>query len=224
MKIFYVENETMYAKMVQHHLSYYQHEVTISHSPILSEELFLQNNPDIILIGEEFITLENSIILQNFNIEHPLIPILLVLTLSGDHTSLMLYSKVFVNYLFKEHLLEEIGKRLQITIGQHQVSYYYRLNEDTTFDYLERTLTIQDKKIILKPIEANILAELCKNLNQITLRETLLNKCWKNNDSLSNAPRYLDKYMVNIRKYLQNDPSLSVETIRNRGYCLLNRR
>ena len=78
-------------------------------------------------------------------------------------------------------------------------------------DHLEINLT--DK-------ESDILAELCRNQNQITDRKSLLIKVW-GDDSFFNS-RSLDVYITKIRKYLKNDENIELVTVRGIGFKLWN--
>lgn len=66
--------------------------------------------------------------------------------------------------------------------------------------------------------EAELLAYLSKNKDQVVSREQVLEKLWGKNDYFMG--RSMDVFVSRIRKYLQDDPELELETIRGVGYIL----
>lgn len=66
--------------------------------------------------------------------------------------------------------------------------------------------------------EAELLAYLSKNKDQVVSREQVLEKLWGKNDYFMG--RSMDVFVSRIRKYLQDDPGLELETIRGVGYIL----
>lgn len=68
-------------------------------------------------------------------------------------------------------------------------------------------------------MEAKILYLLCEHMNEVVLKEDMIKELWKND--FSGNTRYLDKYMMSIRKILEKDPSVRITTIPRKGYCLV---
>ncbi|MCF8226871.1 MAG: response regulator transcription factor [Bacteroidales bacterium] len=66
--------------------------------------------------------------------------------------------------------------------------------------------------------EAELLSFLALNKNQVIQREKILNQLWGKSDYFMG--RSMDVFISRIRKYLQDDPDLSLETIRGVGYIL----
>jgi len=66
--------------------------------------------------------------------------------------------------------------------------------------------------------EAELVAFLVKNKDQVISREQILEKLWGKNDYFMG--RSMDVFVSRIRKYLKDDPSLQLETIRGVGYIL----
>lgn len=66
--------------------------------------------------------------------------------------------------------------------------------------------------------EAELLAYLVKHKDMVVSREQILEKLWGQNDYFMG--RSMDVFVSRIRKYLQDDPALELETIRGVGYIL----
>lgn len=88
-----------------------------------------------------------------------------------------------------------------------------------SFDSEKQTLTLGKKKIQLTSKEAELLRLLCINKNSVLERDTALNQIWGNN-SYFNA-RSMDVFITKLRGYLKEDPSISIQNIRGKGYKLI---
>ena len=87
-----------------------------------------------------------------------------------------------------------------------------------SFDSEFNILKIDKEQIKLTDKESEILAELCRNQNEITDRRSLLIKVW-GDDSFFNS-RSLDVYITKLRKYLKKDLNVDLVTIRSKGFKL----
>jgi DNA-binding response OmpR family regulator len=114
--------------------------------------------------------------------------------------------------------VEAILRRLGSTNDQDTASVFQigALSFDSDFKILKTSKL----KIKLTDKESDILAELCRNQNQITDRRSLLLKVW-GDDSFFNS-RSLDVYITKLRKYLKNDADVELVTIRGKGFKLWN--
>jgi DNA-binding response OmpR family regulator len=64
--------------------------------------------------------------------------------------------------------------------------------------------------------ESAIIKFLCQHKNKVVKREDLLTQVWGDNDYF--AGRSLDVFITKIRKYLKEDPSLSIENVFGVGF------
>lgn len=88
-----------------------------------------------------------------------------------------------------------------------------------SFDSEKQILSYGKKKISLTSKESELLRLLCLNKNSITDRDTALNLIWGNNSYFS--ARSMDVYITKIRSYLKDDPTVTIQNIRGRGYKLI---
>ena len=88
------------------------------------------------------------------------------------------------------------------------------------FDVQKSHLKISDKKkISLTTKEAQLLTVLCRYKNKVVERELILNSVWESNSYYS--ARSMDVYVSKLRKYLKNDPNVSIANVHGKGYKLL---
>ena len=91
-----------------------------------------------------------------------------------------------------------------ITIGKH------------AFDFNNQSLTIGSKTKRITEKESNILNYLWAKRNKVIKREELLTALWGENDYFFG--RSLDVFITKIRKYLKEDPNLSIENVFGVGF------
>jgi len=84
------------------------------------------------------------------------------------------------------------------------------------FDFNNQSLTIGGvtKRITVK--ESDILKYLCDHQNHIIKREEMLKALWGKNDYF--LGRSLDVFITKIRKYLKDDPDITIENIFGVGF------
>jgi two-component system OmpR family response regulator len=87
-----------------------------------------------------------------------------------------------------------------------------------TFNHIKRSLIVNNNATLLSPKEADLLHLLCTHKNQLVTREEILRKLWKEVNYFTG--RSLDVYIVKLRKYLQQDKSISLNNLHKSGYIL----
>ena len=85
-----------------------------------------------------------------------------------------------------------------------------------TFDFTNQSLSIGGKTKRITEKESDILNYLCSHKNVVVKREELLKDLWGDNDYFFG--RSLDVFITKIRKYLKEDPSLSIENVFGVGF------
>ena len=128
------------------------------------------------------------------------------------------------DYVKKPFSVEELIARVEAILRRTGASDEDETTESVfqlgklSFDSNFKLLKYNDNEIKLTDKESDILAELCKNQNQITDRSSLLLKVW-GDDSFFNS-RSLDVYITKLRKYLKNDENIELVTVRGKGFKL----
>ncbi|MFN8241277.1 MAG: response regulator transcription factor [Bacteroidales bacterium] len=84
-----------------------------------------------------------------------------------------------------------------------------------------RILTIDDKELKLSPKEAELLDMLANNPNGLISREMALRKIWGADDYFT--ARSMDVYVTKLRRYLADDPNLTIKNIHGAGFQLIIR-
>lgn len=87
-----------------------------------------------------------------------------------------------------------------------------------SFDFDNQSLTVANKTRRITEKESEILKFLSANKNKVVKREDLLKNIWGENDYF--LGRSLDVFITKIRKYLKEDPNLTIENIFGVGFIL----
>jgi DNA-binding response OmpR family regulator len=85
-----------------------------------------------------------------------------------------------------------------------------------TFDFKNQSLAINGKTKRITEKESDILNYLSAHRNNVIKREELLKDLWGENDYFFG--RSLDVFITKIRKYLKEDPELSIENVFGVGF------
>lgn len=87
-----------------------------------------------------------------------------------------------------------------------------------TFDFNNQLLTIGSKTKRITEKECEIINYLSDHRNIVIKREEMLKKLWGENDYF--LGRSLDVFITKIRKYLKDDPNLTIENVFGVGFIL----
>ena len=85
-----------------------------------------------------------------------------------------------------------------------------------TFDFSKQLVSIGNKTKRITEKESDILNYLYLHKNEVIKREDLLKNIWGENDYF--LGRSLDVFITKIRKYLKEDPNLSIENVFGVGF------
>ncbi|MCU0363754.1 MAG: response regulator transcription factor [Bacteroidales bacterium] len=90
-----------------------------------------------------------------------------------------------------------------------------------TFNSKLRILSSGSDEKKLSPKEAQLLELLATNQNSLISREMALRKIWGSDDYFT--ARSMDVYITKLRKFLSDDPSLTIKNIHGAGFQLIVR-
>ena len=130
------------------------------------------------------------------------------------------------DYITKPFSTEELSLRIKVILKRCMAARGKSsiLNEGIiqlgifTFDFINLILKSEKSEINLTRKESSLLKVLCEHENQLLTRETALTKVWGGNDYF--VGRSMDVYIAKLRKYLKDDPSISIINIHGSGFKL----
>lgn len=123
------------------------------------------------------------------------------------------------DYVTKPFEPEELVLRLNIIVRRNNTLSNEKLKIGRCLlKTHELRLITPVKEYKLTQKEVQLLAYLINNNNRVINRETLLKTLWGENDYF--LGRSMDVFMSRLRKFLKDDTSLELETLRGKGYSL----
>ncbi len=130
------------------------------------------------------------------------------------------------DYITKPFSTEELSLRIKVILKRCMVSKNSSIGSVVgvyslgifTFDYINLVLKSDKSTIHLTRKESSLLKVLCEYENQLLTRETALIKVWGGNDYF--VGRSMDVFIAKLRKYLKEDPNISIMNIHGSGFKL----
>jgi DNA-binding response OmpR family regulator len=224
-KILYIEDEELLGKIVLDTLVKKGYDVRWEKDGALVMNSFVQFMPDVCVVDIMLPNIDGYTLSKNIRGIYPELPIIF-LTAKTETTDLVKgFDSGGTDYMKKPFSIEELIARIE-----NQLSIYSgRTTEPTIKDkiYLGKyqyypalfELSGPAGTIKLSHRDTQILNILCANRNHITDRKNLLLSVW-GDDSFFNS-RTLDVYIRKIRQYLKDDESISLQTLKGKGYLFL---
>jgi DNA-binding response OmpR family regulator len=121
---------------------------------------------------------------------------------------------------------EELSLRIQAILKRCMAQSANQLKEQDpiyqignySFDHKNMILRIEKKERVLTRKENALLKLLFENRNKLLTREIALKSVWGNDDYF--IGRSMDVFITKLRKYLQDDPSITITNVHGTGFKL----
>lgn len=175
--------------------------------------------PDLLLLDLEIGNRNSAEVLPSIRGMYPSLPVLIASSHNNDDEIAYCLREGANYYIKKPYQIKEVITLIRkfcpdtpspgafcIPVGK------YSLNKQN-----HTLLGPDNKEIILKPKEYQLLCMLLEHAGKVILRADLLERIWQHteaNDSLNN-------YIACLRNYLKQDPDLEIKTVRGTGYILV---
>jgi two-component system, OmpR family, response regulator len=156
---------------------------------------------------------------------NPKVPLMFLTAKGMQEDKLKGFESGADDYITKPFNMDELLMRMQAILRRSEEAPKIQDTENIfqvgnyTFDYNRQTLSIKGKEKKLTSKEAGLLRLLCTNANEVLERSIALNKIWSD-DSYFNA-RSMDVYIVKLRKYLREDPTVELINVHGVGFKLV---
>lgn len=154
------------------------------------------------------------------------IPIIFMSVKSLEDDILKGFQMDIDDYVVKPFSIEELLMRIQAILRrssqQQEEVDLYNIGK-LIFDSNRQLLNFKKNKLIkLTSKESALLLVLCKKMGTVVNRSYILNKVWENNNYYN--ARSMDVYINKLRKYLSEDPNVSLINVHGVGFKLTARK
>jgi DNA-binding response OmpR family regulator len=187
----------------------------------LALKVFLSNQFDLCLLDVMLPKMDGFSLANEIRIKDNKTPIIFITAKSLREDKLKGYGLGADDYITKPFDEEELLWKIKAVIRRLPENK----NESETeiisigkyfFDFNNQSLTIDDKTKRITEKESDILNFLSAHRNHVIRREEMLKELWGENDYFFG--RSLDVFITKIRKYLKEDPDLSIENVFGVGF------
>ncbi len=151
------------------------------------------------------------------------VPILFLTAKSNDEDKVQGFKSGGDDYLTKPFNAEELQLRVAAMLRRINLESVPKNNDifqigTYSFDTINYTLVHDKFEKTLTKKEAQILAILCKFMNQVVAREIVLTGVWGHDDYF--VGRSLDVFITKLRKYLKEDSNIQITNVHGIGFKL----
>ena len=188
---------------------------------------FKQNSFDMIVTDLDMPTFTGLEMVASIRKVDTNIPILVASGLTNPMTIHDAFHTGIDNYIKKPYTSEELDCHIKALLKRTN-SNNRDLTEETknftigsyVFDVENRSLKHENNTVSLSKRETQLLYMLFKSKGKLVLRKDILMKFWGSEDDPFHA-RSLDVFVARLRKFLQDDTSVNIVTIRGDGLKLV---
>ncbi|MBD78416.1 MAG: DNA-binding response regulator [Crocinitomicaceae bacterium] len=226
--ILLVEDDPSLGFVIKDNLKESGFEITWAKDGVAGFEQFYSNYFDLCILDVMLPKKDGYSLAKEIRVINPDIPIIFLTAKGSIDDKAEGYKAGGDDYLSKPFVMAELVARIDAVIKR--ATRFQKKRTDVvkevytpgsiTFDYNNLELTIGNVTKTLTSKEADLLRLLCLNLNQTLEREIALKLIWGENDYF--LGRSMDVFVSRLRKYLQADKSLRIDTIPKIGFSLRN--
>lgn len=205
------------------------YEVVTAANGLEGFKVYQEEHPDIIVADVEMPVMDGREMVTRIRETDCDIPIILATAQTSPTAVTEGYKLGVDNYIKKPFVVEELDAHIRALLKLKKgkplrdETDCYRLGHftlDAKHAQLRNDETGEEK--VLSVREAGILRILAQNKNQVVKRSAIISHNWDTKDEEDPyISRSLDVYLVKLRKYLENDPGVSIKTVRGIGIMLV---
>ncbi len=223
-KLFLVEDDPNFGAVLKSYLEIYNYEVDWFNDGALAINKFMINTYDLCILDVMLPNVDGFEIARNIRAKDARIPLIFLTAKTLKADILKGFSIGADDYITKpfdsEVLLCKINailKRTNDNSSQDEKLDDCRIG-NYTFNYLMRTISLNEHIEKLSPKEADLLKLLYLQKNVILSRENALQKVW--GDPNYFTTRSMDVYISKLRKYFSDDKRIEIVNIHGSGFKL----
>lgn len=221
-KILYVEDDQALSFITKDELEQAGYEVNHCEDGQIAIDTFNNDHFDLAILDIMLPKVDGFSVAQEIRSKNQEMPILFLSAKSLEEDRLKGFELGADDYLTKPFSMDELLFKIKIFLKRRKVETIEQQNEyiigQYVFEPSNLLLKINNEDQELTAKEADLLAMLAGKMNETIKREDILVKLWGKNDYF--LGRSLDVFISRLRKYLAQDESINIQTIRGVGFKL----
>lgn len=226
-KILLIEDEVTLATLIQENLERSGYEVVYAQNGELGLKQFFAHQPDLVILDVMMPKANGFQVAKTIRNTDRRTPIIFLTAKIKPSDVVQGFEAGGNDYLRKPFAMEELLIRMRALLNKERLAEIPSITDQVvfkigqySFNTKRLTLTAADasaRKLTTR--EAELLKLLCENRNHLLTKSSILLKVW-GDDSFFNS-RSMDVFISRLRKYLVDDPTLSIVNLRGVGYKLV---
>lgn len=223
-KILIVEDDTNLGIVLSDFLDMSGFEVFLATNGNSGLEFFKNGNFDVCILDVMLPYKDGFTLAEEIRAKDPEVPIIFLSAKTMEKDRIRGLRIGADDYITKPFSTEELNLRINAILRRSKYSIIK--NElpllipigKFTFDYSNHLLKLENEEKRLTKKEADVLRLLSINMNKIVLREVVLKNIWGDDDYFMG--RSMDVYIAKLRKFLLDDPNVTIVNIPRTGFKL----
>jgi DNA-binding response OmpR family regulator len=148
------------------------------------------------------------------------LPVLFLSTKNQEEDRLKGYDTGADDYISKPFSMPELLKKIEVFLRRSKKLYADTIEDYTVgqiyFSFVNLKITTSTETFNITQREADLLKFFCEHQNKVVKREEVLINVWGKDDFF--LGRSMDVFVSKLRKYLKDEPGVSIETIHGIGF------
>ncbi len=222
--ILLVEDDKNLAFVLTDYLTMSGYNVQHAEDGIAGLELFKNGKFDICIIDVMMPMKDGFTLAEEIRVMNEFVPIIFLTAKTMKEDKIRGFKSGGDDYITKPFSTEELSLRIEAILRRTRYSLLEGEKETIytlgkySFDYSNQILSGPAGEKRLTKKEAEVLRLLCINMNKILRREIALKMIWGEDDYFMG--RSMDVYITKLRKFLSDDPNVSITNIHRTGFML----
>ncbi|MDR1624605.1 MAG: response regulator transcription factor, partial [Tannerellaceae bacterium] len=182
--------------------------------------------PDLIVADVEMPKMSGLEMVKCIREEDPAIPIIIATAKTGPKDLAKGFRLNIDNYIKKPYLPAELHLHIKAVLRrtvmqENPIPGNILLYSIGTYLFNTQTYQLkrEEEEFELTDREAQVLEMLCKQKGEVVKRKDILQSLWFKDDYYTS--RSLDVFINRLRKYLEKDASVRIQTVRGKGFRMI---
>lgn len=222
--ILLVEDDNNLAFVLTDYLSMTGYKVEHAENGVAGLELFKNGKFDICILDVMMPLKDGFTLAEEIRVINEVVPVIFLTAKTMKEDKIKGFKMGGDDYITKPFSTEELSLRIDAILRRTRYSLLDGEQESVykigkySFDYSNQVLDGPSGGKRLTKKEAEVLRLLCINMNKILRREIALKMIWGEDDYFMG--RSMDVYITKLRKFLSDDPNVSITNIHRTGFML----